>query len=192
MGGIHSDIQGKHPGGALCGWGNGMRVDQRRQPPGLELRHRVAGLRYTGRSCGSRVCPGAAGPGNEPVAQLLSDEQRRIEEHFLKKTGAGNASRRSVRKCSERWSTGQASIATRLTCGRRARLAKPPRALREHHAGRPQPGLQHRADDGAGARFHADVAEAVAHSAMLRRESRGAHTAPTSPKETMSISSSTR
>ena len=57
-------------------------------PTGWALtRYRVSGLWGPSRAGGGAVRPAQAAPSLNPLTQLASDEERRLNEHFLNKDG---------------------------------------------------------------------------------------------------------
>ncbi|HEX9870507.1 MAG TPA: fumarate reductase (quinol) flavoprotein subunit [Candidatus Tectomicrobia bacterium] len=178
MGGIHTDIQGKTSleglyaaGEAACVSINGAN----RLGSNSLTELLVFGAR-AGRAAAQYALEQPA-PASNPLAQLLSDEQRRIEEHFLKKTGGRehiSTIREEMQKAMEQGAGIYRNEADmRQTC-------ETLRNLRERVANITLDDHSQVFNTELTAAleldFMLDVAEAVARSALLRKESRGSHT----------------
>ncbi|HWP34609.1 MAG TPA: FAD-binding protein, partial [Thermodesulfobacteriota bacterium] len=183
MGGVHTDIEGATPlpglfaaGECACVSINGAnRLGSNSLPECL-----VFGAR-AGRAA-AREAAGRPAPRANPVAALASDERRRIEQRFLRAEGRERIA--DIREAM------QAAMERGVGIFRdRAGIEETCRTLRELRERFARIGLADRSSvfnteliaalelDGM-----LDVAEAVAHSALRREESRGAHTRTDFPK----------
>jgi fumarate reductase flavoprotein subunit len=184
MGGIHTDIQGKTSleglyaaGEAACVSINGAN----RLGSNSLTELLVFGTR-AGRAAAQYALEQPA-PAANPLAQLLSDEQRRIEENFLKKTGGREriaTIREEMQKALEHGAGIYRNEADmQMTCETLRQLRKrfANIALDDHSQL-----FNTELTAALELDFMLDVAEAVAHSALLRRESRGSHTRTDFPK----------
>jgi fumarate reductase flavoprotein subunit len=178
MGGIHTDIHGKTPleglyaaGEAACVSINGAN----RLGSNSLTELLVFGAR-AGREAAQYALEQAA-PAANPLAQLLSDEQRRIEEGFLRKTGGREriaTLREEMQKAMEQGAGIYRHEADmRQTCDilRKLRERFTNIALDDHSRV-----FNTELTAALELDFMLDVAETVAHSALQRRESRGSHT----------------
>lgn len=178
MGGIHTDIQGKTSleglyaaGEAACVSINGAN----RLGSNSLTELLVFGAR-AGRAAAQYALE-AKDPTENPLAQLVSDEQRRIEQTFLKKTG-GRERIATIREDMQKAMEHGAGIYRNETDMRTT--CESLRQLRERFTNLTLDDRSHIFNTELTTALELDcmldVAETVARSALLRKESRGSHT----------------
>jgi fumarate reductase flavoprotein subunit len=151
-----------------------QRRHPRRQPPRFELAVRTAGLRQGGRRRSGAFAKSVA-PGNS--ASLLKQAQGRTARHGMLKTKTGGTERiADMRKeMAQTMEDGCGIYRLGKPCRRPATSWRTARALQERqHRGQVER-LEHRMAAGHRTGYQLDVAQSMAHSAINRKESRGAH-----------------
>jgi fumarate reductase flavoprotein subunit len=178
MGGIHTDIHGKTSLAGLYAAGEAACVSingANRLGSNSLTEILVFGAR-AGRAAAQYALEQAA-PTANPLGRLLGDEQRRIEEGFLKKTGGSErlaTIREEMQKALEQGAgiyRNEADLRQNCATLRTLRERFTHIALDDHSQV-----FNTQLTAALELDFMLDVAETVAHSALQRKESRGSHT----------------